>query len=298
MEVFTASRDHIVRRECINNCCPTAEVIVPDDATSVAVHPSRKFAAAACKDSNTYILALPSMEIVRTLAAHEHATYCVSFSPCGSLMVTGSVDCSIIIWDASTFEGIQALTHHTDIVNALSFSSTGLMVSASFDCSAIIYTSTLKRPGVYSLEFRLLGHTQPVTSSVFSPDGRFVLTGSYDCTIRTWDVTSGLSLLVISGHTNDINSVAISPDGARIASASDDETVRIWDLSTGNQTRSISFPDRVNAVVFVTSEQVVATGFDGSVTMHDVASGAHVASLQQHGLGIWGLAVCKCVNEG
>ncbi|KAJ6559973.1 quinon protein alcohol dehydrogenase-like superfamily [Mycena capillaripes] len=73
-----------------------------------------------------------------------------------------------------------------------------------------------------------------VQSVAFSPDGRRIVSGSYDNTIRIWDSETGAALgAPLTGHSGRVLSVAFSPDGRRIVSGSDDNTIRIWDSETG-----------------------------------------------------------------
>ena len=75
----------------------------------------------------------------------------------------------------------------------------------------------------------LQGHTGPVTSVTHSPDGRHIVSGSSDKTIRVWNAITGESVAgPFQGHTGFIRSVAFSPDGRHIVSGSQDKTIRIW----------------------------------------------------------------------
>ncbi len=68
----------------------------------------------------------------------------------------------------------------------------------------------------------LTGHTGNVPRVAFSPDGHTLATGSFDNTVRLWDVTDPrhpTSLATLTGHTNAVNSVAFSPDGRTLAMA-------------------------------------------------------------------------------
>ncbi len=67
-------------------------------------------------------------------------------------------------------------------------------------------------------------------SVAFSPDGKRLVSGSGDKTIKLWDTATGKELLTLKGHSSTVFSVAFSPDGKRLASGSMDETIKVWDI--------------------------------------------------------------------
>lgn len=95
---------------------------------------------------------------------------------------------------------------------------------------------TLKQSGQPETGRRLIeltGHKAGVNSANYSPDGRRILTASWDKTARVWDAATGRLLVELSGHSASVNSAAYSPDGRRILTAGEDQTTRIWDAETG-----------------------------------------------------------------
>src|SRR5262249_34946723 len=74
----------------------------------------------------------------------------------------------------------------------------------------------------------LKGHTHYVTSVVFSPNGRRLISACGDNTVKVWDAQTGQELHTFKGP---VRSVAFSPDGHRLASGSSNGTVQIWDAA-------------------------------------------------------------------
>jgi WD40 repeat protein len=108
----------------------------------------------------------------------------------------------------------------------------------------------------------LEGHTFDVNSVAFSPDGKRVVSGSHDMTIRIWDVESGQVVVgPLEGHTSYVSSVAFSPDGKRIVSGSDDRTIRIWDVESGQVVGPLEgHTDYVSSVAFSPDGKRVVSG--------------------------------------
>ena len=76
------------------------------------------------------------------------------------------------------------------------------------------------------------GHTNDVTSVVFSPDGRQALSGGMEA-LRLWEVASGKCLRRFAGHTEWVLSVAFSPNGRQALSGGEEGTLRLWETASG-----------------------------------------------------------------
>eukprot|EP00730_Choanoeca_flexa_P008855 TRINITY_DN12550_c0_g3_i3.p1 TRINITY_DN12550_c0_g3~~TRINITY_DN12550_c0_g3_i3.p1 ORF type:complete len:1011 (+),score=280.44 TRINITY_DN12550_c0_g3_i3:330-3362(+) len=120
------------------------------------------------------------------------------------------------------------------------------------------------------LEAVLQGHSESVTSVCYSPDGKTIVSGSEDWTVRVWDAASGSELHTLQGHLNRVTSVCCSPDGKTIVSGSKDETVRMWDAASGNFLQALSCSDHLKTVSSTDQGRLVLVFEDNSpLLVHD-----------------------------
>jgi WD40 repeat protein len=125
------------------------------------------------------------------------------------------------------------------------------------------------------------GHTGFVCSVAFSSDGKHVVSGSYDHTIRVWDARIGeLVAGPFEGHTKSVRSIAISPDGKRVASGSADCTIRMWDIETGDLAADPfkGHTDKLWSVAFSPDgKRVVSGSADYTIRIWDAGTGENIA---------------------
>ena len=93
---------------------------------------------------------------------------------------------------------------------------------------------------IAQLKVTLEGHTDIVWSVAFGPNGQTLASGSWDKTVRLWNVNTRHLLHTFTGHTSDVLSVAFSKDGRTLASASWDGTIRLWNPQTGTLKRILT----------------------------------------------------------
>ena len=123
----------------------------------------------------------------------------------------------------------------------------------------------------------LRGHTGPVEAVAFSPNGKILASGSYDNTVRLWDVATHRQIgkPLNGGDSQGILAVAFSPNGKILADGSWDRTVRLWDVATHRQIGAPLTGDTnaIEAVAFSPNGATLATGsIDGDVRLWDVAT--------------------------
>ena len=127
-----------------------------------------------------------------------------------------------------------------------------------------------------------LGHVgEGVTAAAYSPDGRFILTGSYDKTACLWDSASGRELRRFKGHEEAVNAVSFSPDGRFILTGAGgvedslDNSARLWDIQNGREIRR--FEGHTLGILSLAfsadGRQILSGGYDKSARLWDVATG-------------------------
>jgi WD40 repeat protein len=70
-----------------------------------------------------------------------------------------------------------------------------------------------------------------VTSVALSPDGKILASGSFDKTIKLWNLATGQQIRTLRGHVDGIQSVVFSWDGKTLVTGGDDKTIKIWQIS-------------------------------------------------------------------
>jgi WD40 repeat protein len=130
----------------------------------------------------------------------------------------------------------------------------------------------------------LEGHTGGVNAVAVSPDGRFIVSGSDDRTVKVWELESGRLLRSLEGHADRVWAVAVSPDGRFIVSGSDDRTVKVWELESGRLLRSLEgHTGGVNEVAVSPDGRFIVSGSeDRTVKVWELESGRLLRSLEGH----------------
>merc|ERR1712226_1075168 len=103
-----------------------------------------------------------------------------------------------------------------------------MLLSASRDKTIIMWHLTREDTQYGIPKRRLQGHSHFVSDVVISSDGQFALSGSWDGTLRLWDIATGKTTRRFVGHEKDVLSVAFSVDNRQIVSGSRDGTIRLW----------------------------------------------------------------------
>ncbi len=139
---------------------------------------------------------------------------------------------------------------------------------------AIRHAARLLAPEVFQVH-----HDEPVCDVAFSPDGRYIVTASWDDSARVWDASTGEEAARLL-HERDVRAICFSTDGQRVATASYDGTAGVWDSATGARIVHLVHPGKVTAVSLNPDGSQIATAGDDNVArVWDTATGTQVFRL-------------------
>lgn len=176
----------------------------------------------------------------RSAQSNEWVT-ALAFSP-DSKTLAACAD-SIYLWNTDASDVKATFKALDTSFNALAFSPNGrLLASGCSDGSVRLWNATAQKEGLggkigqYMPTLKLKGHKERVNILAFSPDGKTLLSGSDDGTIRAWDTTTGRQIYTCPGHMVGIRSIAVSEQTNILTSSDSYPTqVRLWDIKNGHQ---------------------------------------------------------------
>ena len=137
------------------------------------------------------------------------------------------------------------------------------------------------------------GHAYPVHAIAWSPESRWLVTGSADHTAKIWEAATAREVRTLAQHTGVIRAVAWSADGRLIATGAEDALVVVWDAAAGIVVHTLrGHVGAVRAMAFTPdNRRLLTAGDDGTIRVWDPATGRDVGTLRGHREAVRALAV-------
>jgi hypothetical protein len=245
-------------------------IFASDEVKAVAVSPDGTLVAGGSKDGVIKVWeASTGLEKQRMPRASDVNSLSeitsLAFSADGKMLASGRADTNVVIWDPQTGERLNTCRGHLQRVNAVAFSSAGVLASGGDDAFVRLWDAkascTQSKPAL-SLD-------QPVKAVAFSSDGTIVAGGggSQDGRLRMWDVASGSFKSPELTRGGIITSLCFSSDG-KVAAGAADGTVAVWNVQTRELRTLRGHTAQVNGVVFSPlGESIVSGGADNLVLL-------------------------------
>ncbi|MBD2506090.1 WD40 repeat domain-containing protein [Nostoc muscorum FACHB-395] len=236
-----------------------------DEVNSLAFSSDGQTLVSCGADSTIKLWHVGALDLIDILHKHNGIVRCAAFTPDGRMLATGGDDRKILFWDLMHRQVTIALSLDDTAAHSLVLSRDGeTIVTGSYRKIKVWRTSP--QTGIKSLKdaqplHTLMGHSHIVRSLAISADAKLLVSGSWDQTIKIWQLETGELLHTLKGHRDKVYAIALSPDGQIIASGSADKTIKLWHLQTGELLGTFTgHGNIVTALAFTASGDMLVSG--------------------------------------
>ncbi|KZV88289.1 WD40 repeat-like protein [Exidia glandulosa HHB12029] len=274
----------------------------------------------ASDDHSIHVYSPFTGHLLRSLDGHNGGVWALAATK--NTLVSGSTDRTVRIWDLETGRCTHVFGGHTSTVRCLAivkpvwvdvevdefttrrerWPKRTLIVTGSRDHTLRVWKLPKEGDEEYKCfgadngddgdpseedvddnpyhERLLEGHDHAVRA--LAARGRTLVSGSYDCTVRVWDIITGDCKWVLVGHTQKVYSVVMDHARGQVCSGSMDGTVRVWSLATGQCEHTLTGHTSLVGLLGLSSSHLVSAAADSTLRIWDAGCGQLMHTLAAH----------------
>jgi WD40 repeat protein len=280
-----------------------------DKVTSVAVSPDGKQLISGSDDKTIRVWDIEKPEAVQVLKDHQNYVLSVAFSGDGKRFLSAGggqwrgqtfateTDQFVRLWNTEEMKVLKKMPGHEAPIWSVAFAPDGkhaLTGSGGYDTAGGKFT-----PAGFALKLWDLatgetvrdykGHENWVRDAAFHPQGKILVSGGWDKTVRVWDIEKDQATQILRDHKDNVEAIAISSDGKWLLSGGGrpvggDTAIRLWDLKEGKVVKRFAgHTRRVWKLTFAKDDQrFLSAAADKSIRLWDIAAGKEVHRFVGH----------------
>ena len=197
------------------------------DVSTCAFSPDGAYLVTGADDARVKVWTLSNSFCFVTFADHQAPVTATVFLPSGHGVLSASLDGTVRAFDLVRYRNFRTLTTPSPVqFTSLAIDPGGEIVCAGSRDTFQVFVWSLKTGRLLEV---LAGHEGPVVALAFAPHSPVVATGSWDKTVRTWDVFAGSGSGDALQHQHDVLALAWRPNGRQLASSTLDGSIYFWD---------------------------------------------------------------------
>ncbi|XP_026741362.1 WD repeat-containing protein 61 isoform X2 [Trichoplusia ni] len=269
-------------------CCAWARINTVGDSINAA----KDFIVTGGLDClvKVWVLGNNKLELVHTLEGHSMAVVSVAVSPTAPIIVSSSLDSSLIFWDLTSGRKMVEIPTGTTDVWKVAFSPNGEKI-ATGGHTGKVHIYEIQNGDIDKM---LDTRGKFILSVAWSRNGRYIATGADNGVVCILDVMQGKLVHSFEAHTQSVRSVDFSPCNTKLATASNDGFVKVYDVASAGLQFSLDHKCWALGVCFTAEGTRVATAAaDGSVRVAAVDKLAVLATFEEHTDIVWGVSFCS-----
>lgn len=215
-------------------------------------------------------------ELIKILSGHEGGVWALKYV--GNQIVSGSTDRTVRVWNLNTGQCTHVFKGHTSTIRCMEIvtneeTNEKFIITGSRDSSLHVWKLPDENDQGENYDEHdavnpyfvcvLRGHTASVRA--VTGHGNLIVSGSYDHTVRVWDLKEQKCKFVLRGHTDRIYSTLLDLERNRCISASMDSTIRVWNLEDGHCVAELTKHTSLVGLLGLSSNYLVSAAADGTL---------------------------------